>query len=126
MRRASLVLGLVLLMPVSAGAEEKPPSYVRDVKPIFDNHCVRCHRPGKTKGAVDITSVAALLRGGKRGKVILAPGEPQHSPLVLTMQGRGKVMPPRRERKRPTTKEIALIREWIAGGAKDDSKEKAE
>ncbi len=126
MSRTSLVMWLVLLLPLSAGAEEKPPSYVRDVRPILANHCVRCHRPGKLKGKVDVSSVAALLRGGKRGKVILAPGKPQQSPLVLTMEGKGKVMPPRKERRRPSEKEIAVLRAWIAAGAKDDSKEKTE
>jgi hypothetical protein len=109
-------------MPLSAWAEDSTPSYVRDVKPILQNYCVRCHGPGKTKGAVDVTNIQAMLRGGKRGKVILAPEKPQKSPLVLTMQGRKPIMPPRKQRNRPTEKEIAVIRAWIAGGAKDDTK----
>src|SRR5438093_8245080 len=117
MRRACLVAGMFLLMPLEGRAEETP-SYARDIKPILQNHCVHCHRPGKLKGKVDVSSVAALLKGGKRGKVILAPGKPQKSPLVLTMEGHRPIMPPRKQRRRPTDREIAVIRAWIAGGAK--------
>ena len=81
-------------MPLSAWAEDEAPSYTRDVEPILQNHYVRCHRPGRLKGKVDVSSVPALLKGGKRGKVILAPGKPQKSPLVLTMEGHRPIMPP--------------------------------
>jgi hypothetical protein len=37
------------------------------------------------------------------------------------MEGKRPVMPPKRAKK-PTKKQIDIIRAWIAAGAKDDSK----
>lgn len=119
------IVAAVLVLPGFALAEEKgdrPPSYVKDVKPIFEANCVRCHKGSKPKGGFDMTSVEAMLRGGKKGKTMLSPGKPEKSPLVLTMEGKGKVMPPRKEKQKPTADEVALVRRWISAGAKDDSK----
>lgn len=104
----------------AAGADEKP-SYIKNVKPMFAESCVRCHRPGNKKAGLDMTTVAMMLQGGKRGKKMLVPGEPDKSRVLTTMEGHGKLMPPRREKDRPTKEQIAAVRAWIAAGAKDDS-----
>src|SRR5262245_868605 len=94
--------------------DDKAPSYVKDVKPILESNCVRCHKGGNAKGGANLTSVESILKGGKKGKTLLAPGKPEKSPLVLTMEGKGKQMPPRKEKQKPTKDEIDLIRKWIA------------
>jgi len=32
-----------------------PPDYPRDIQPILDRHCVRCHNPDRYEGRVDLT-----------------------------------------------------------------------
>jgi hypothetical protein len=33
----------------------RPIHYATDVQPIFDRHCISCHRPGKTEGNLDLS-----------------------------------------------------------------------
>lgn len=121
--RYGWIAAAVLILPGIVRAEDKAPSYVKDVKPILETNCVRCHKEGTTKGGANLSSVEAILKGGKKGKTLLAPGQPEKSPLLLSMQGKGKAMPPRKEKQRPSKDEIDVIRKWIEAGAKDDSKD---
>jgi hypothetical protein len=118
-----LFVGVFVLTPVFASADTKTPSYVRDVKPILTSYCVRCHQPSRAKGGLDLTTVEAMQKMGRRGKIMMEPGKSAHSRVVQTMEGRRPAMPPRRSKK-PTEKEIAVIRDWINAGAKDDSPKK--
>lgn len=121
MKAMVLIVAAVLIVPGLARAEEKPPSFKRDIQPIMTTYCVKCHKPGKAKAGLDLTSFQSMMKGGKKGKKFVTPGKPESSKLVLTMEGRKPVMPPRKERKKPTKAEIALVRAWILSGAKDDS-----
>ncbi len=51
-------------------AQDQPVSFHRDVMPIFRIQCVRCHKPEKLKGGLDLTSHAAVLKGGESGAVV--------------------------------------------------------
>jgi hypothetical protein len=109
-------LALVLLAgPIKADA----PSYTKDVKPFLKNYCLECHGGRETKKGISVESVPAMLKA-TRGN-FLVPGSPEKSRLVLVMTGGGKQMPPRKFGKQPTKDEIAMIKAWIAAGAKDDS-----
>jgi hypothetical protein len=96
------------------------PSYTKDVKPFVEKYCLDCHGGNETKKGIDVSSVARMLKG----RNIVVPGSPEKSRFVLTMTGGGKQMPPRKYGKTPTKDEIAMIKAWIAAGAKDDTREK--
>ncbi len=119
MRPVLLSALAVFLFPALGRAGDNPPSYVRDVQPLLQSYCARCHKPGKTKGRLDVTTYAKLLRGGKKGRGVV-PGDPGRSWVVRTMEGHRPVMPPRRE-KQMRRQEIAVIRAWVAAGAVDDT-----
>jgi WD40 repeat protein len=113
---ATSVVALLLVL-VAVGFAE-PVSFHREVVPILRANCVSCHKPGKTKGGLDLTTHAALLKGGKHGDTILA-GKPKDSTIIENISGDEPEMPKEGE---PLTKaEIALLTRWIAEGAKDDS-----
>ena len=89
----------VLLAVVSAiiclaapRAEDKPVSYHKDIKPLFTATCNGCHRPEKSKGELDMTTHAALMKGGKHG-VPVVPGEPRKSKLLEMISGPEPEMP---------------------------------
>lgn len=124
--RCVLAVAGVLVLSGPTWADEKVPSYGKDIKPIFATNCARCHNPDNKKGGFDMSSVASILEGGKRGKTMLVPGTPDKSKVLRTMEGHGKMMPPKKAKTRPTNKEIALVRAWIAAGAKDDAPAKKE
>ena len=70
-------------------------SYAKDIKPIFDSSCVRCHNDEKHKGGLRLDSLEAALKGGEDGKVIL-PGNSKESPIVIAVArlDAKKAMPP--------------------------------
>jgi WD40 repeat protein len=103
---------------VPAVAQDKPVSFHNDVRPIFNAACNACHKPEKVKGDLDMTTHAALLKGGKHGSTVVA-GDPTKSSLIEMISGDEPEMPPDGD---PLTKEqVALIERWIKEGAADDT-----
>jgi WD40 repeat protein len=102
----------------------KPVSYFKQVRPIFQAQCQGCHQPAKARGGYVMTDFAKLIRGGEsadKGELAIIPGEPDKSRLVhdITPIDGEAEMP----KKKPplAEKEIAVVRRWIAEGAKDDT-----
>ena len=128
---------LALSLVIAQGADRKgvdlskiPPasdktgvSYATDIKPIFDTSCIKCHGAEKAKARLRLDGLAAALKGGEDGKVVL-PGDSAGSMLIQCVAHAGKpdsFMPPPRNKANilPLTKEqIGLIRAWIDQGAK--------
>jgi WD40 repeat protein len=101
-----------------ASADDKPISYFRDIRPIFNSDCNACHKPEKNKGELDMTTFSALLKGGKHGQAIVA-GDPSKSKLVEMISGSDPDMPKDGD---PLKKEqVSLIEQWIKQGAVDDT-----
>lgn len=91
--------------------------YVRDIKPIFDRSCLRCHGQERPKGDFSLTTREALLRGGAEGRAVL-PGNSAQSPLVHYIAGLapGMEMPPPGKAPPVSAQELAMIRAWIDQG----------
>src|SRR2546421_8982503 len=51
-----------------------PVSYDKDVEPILVNKCAFCHSGNVTQGNLDMVSYESLMKGGKRGKPVVAGG----------------------------------------------------
>lgn len=111
-------LFLVFALSAAAIAEDAPVSFTREIAPILRRNCQGCHRPGKAKSDLDVTSFAALLKGGKHGAIV-KPGAPADSELLEQIIGDEPAMPP--EGDPLTVDETAKIERWIAQGAKDDT-----
>src|SRR6478735_7889622 len=93
MNRLGKVLVIAaLLLPASLQAQDIPVSFQQQVLPILRANCIACHKPGKTKGKLDLTSYAALMKGGEDGQAI-KPGEPQVSRLIEDISGDEPEMP---------------------------------
>src|SRR2546427_4733379 len=103
-------------------AEAKGVTYAKDIKPIFDKSCIKCHGAEKQKGKLRLDSLAAALKGGE-DKVVM-PGDSAGSILVHNVAHLGDeddYMPPpdNKDKIPPLTKDqIGLIRAWIDQGAK--------
>jgi WD40 repeat protein len=98
----------------------QPPSYVKQVKPFFARYCLECHAGDNAEGGLNLETYKGLLEGGGRGKAIV-PGKPDESLLVRQVEGKAKPTMPPKKAKQPPAAEIALLRNWVAAGAKDDS-----
>lgn len=123
-------LSLLVLLAAAASAapkkEEtidpsKPVSFYKHIRPILQANCTGCHQPAKAKGDYIMTDFAKLLAGGEEGSAIV-PGKPEESNLlkVSMPNAEGKVeMPPKGDPLHES--QVALIKKWIAEGAKDDT-----
>ena len=95
-------------------------TYAKDVKPILEKNCFKCHGAEKQKGKLRLDSLAAALKGGEDGKVI----EPGHSAKSVLVHHVARIGPeddwmPPADKGAPLTKEqVGLIRAWIDQGAK--------
>jgi hypothetical protein len=98
------------------------PTFEKDIRPILKAHCFDCHGEGEQlKGGLDVRLRRFLVAGGEDGPAIV-PGKPDQSELLKLVES-GKM--PKRDKK-PTPAEIALLRHWIATGAKTARPEPAE
>ena len=98
------------------------PTFEKDIRPILKAHCFDCHGEGETlKGGLDLRLRRLLLQGGENGPV-LVPDHPDRSRLFQFVDS-GEM--PKRDQKL-TREQVALIRQWIADGARTARPEPAE
>jgi hypothetical protein len=91
------------------------PDFVKDVQPIFQARCTRCHGLDLQRNSLRLDSRTAALKGGLSGAVIV-PGRSDASILVQRLVGTIKPQMPFEGGPLPAH-EIARIRAWIDAGA---------
>ena len=115
-----VVAGLLFAAAPSFAAP--PPTFEKDIRPILKAHCFDCHGEGeKLNGGLDLRLQRLMLKGGDDGPVIV-PGKPERSRLFKLVHN-GEM--PKRDKKL-TREQVALIKQWIATGAKTARPEPAE
>jgi mono/diheme cytochrome c family protein len=91
--------------------------FVKDIQPVLQQNCIKCHGPEKQKGKLRLDSRDAALEGGKYGPALVA-GDGTRGELVRRIslpKTDDDFMPAEGE---PLPKEqIALIKKWIDEGA---------
>ena len=98
----------------------QPVSFEREVLPVLEKRCNKCHYPEQQRGGLDLTRIDTIRRGGDELGAAIVPGKPDASPLLQVLTGAKEPrMPENGEPLAPA--EIELLRRWIAEGAKDDS-----
>src|SRR6185369_11863313 len=118
------ISGLVgwLLIASAPDIAAAPPTFEKDIRPILKTHCFECHGEGeKLKGGLDLRLRRLILQGGDDGPV-LVPGKPDRS-LLFKLVHNGEM--PKRDKKL-NREQVALIKHWIATGAKTARPEPAE
>lgn len=132
-KRSLLWLGLLLIVPAiargeteqGAAGDEAKVSYHQQIRPLFQAQCQGCHQPAKKGGDYDMTAFDRLLAGGESGAAAVVASKPDESYLlemITPIDGQAE-MP--KGRKPLSETEVALIRDWIAQGAVDDTPESA-
>ncbi len=107
-----------VVLPLAARADDPPISYFHDVRPLLASQCVACHKPDKTKGELDMTTYASLLKGGKHGSSVV-PGDPDKSKLIEMISGDEPDMP--KDADPLKAEQVSLVTRWVKEGAKDDT-----
>jgi mono/diheme cytochrome c family protein len=91
--------------------------YVRDVKPIFTQHCYRCHGASQQKGGLRADTATHLAKGGENGAAF-TPGKGKESILIQALKGTHDSIAQMPYKKPALADEqIALIEKWIDEGA---------
>ena len=91
--------------------------FVRDIQPIFEKNCYKCHGSTKARGRLRLNSPESIVRGGASGPAI-TPGKSDESLVVRRLLGADvdDQMPLDADPLPPAT--IALVRAWIDQGGK--------
>jgi hypothetical protein len=127
-------------------ASKQGVTFEKDIRPLFEASCLRCHGAERPKGGLRLDSLDAVLKGGREGKVV-QPGKSKESVLVVAVaqineenamppkpkargggpgaggpppgggHGGGKDGPPPPP-KPLTAEQVGLVRAWIDQGAK--------
>ncbi len=90
--------------------------FKRDIKPLFDAHCVSCHGAKKAAGQLRLDNKVAALRGGISGAVII-PNNGKASILLTRILGTDGQASMPLGGDPLKAEQIELIRKWIDSGA---------
>lgn len=92
-------------------------SFAEEVAPIFYQRCLACHNARMAKGRLNMESYAAIMKGGESGAAV-EPGDGELSNLCIQVEDGS--MP--QDADPLTPEQIALIKQWVALGAKLDAR----
>ncbi len=111
LRPLLILTNIILLSSIQAEID-----YERQIAPIFRSYCAGCHNETDYEGEFSLETFASLREGGDKGDPV-KEGNAEDSYLIKVIEGRAKpLMPPKDEPPVPAT-ELALLKQWIDGGA---------
>lgn len=119
----SWLIVLLGVFPVrqSAADEASVPKFETDIAPILEARCLKCHGDGKLEAGLDLRRRYLILKGGDSGAG-LVEGKSDESLLIQKIDA--DEMPPKDEG-RLDDKQKALLRRWVASGAKTVAEKEA-
>ena len=114
-------------LDLSAGEtqESQPPppatniiGFDRDVRPILESNCLRCHGPEKPRSHFQLINREAALLGGDENTNDIVPGDGSRSMLIkyVSRQVPDLEMPPVGKGDPLTSRQVAVLRAWIDQG----------
>lgn len=93
------------------------PDFSREVRPLLDKHCLKCHGPEKQKGGLRFDTKEGAFKPGESGEKAIIPGHADQSRLI-------KLVASKDDSERMPSKggalsaaEIELLKHWIDAGA---------
>lgn len=116
---------LATMLVTAVGANEK--DFYRDVYPFLKANCISCHNKTTTKAGLNMETPELMIKGGDSGPSIV-PGKSAESILVeASIHTDDMEMPPPKNKTgavKLTSKEIAVLKQWIDEGAKSSVQER--
>lgn len=107
----------------AAKASHAQVDFARDIVPVLTRNCVACHNAKKAEGGLNLESHASLMLGGDSGPAIV-PQDIDESYLHSRVVDEDDPMPPQDNTvgaQALTPDEVALLTQWIVGGALDSA-----
>ncbi|MEZ6090794.1 MAG: PSD1 and planctomycete cytochrome C domain-containing protein [Pirellulaceae bacterium] len=106
-------IAIILLICLAVGESSEAVDFSKQIAPIFQQHCIRCHSPNSRKGEVSVATFDDL-----KASEFVIPGDPDGSyllELVTSRSGEPPAMP--KEAEPLSDDEVTLLRQWIEQGA---------
>lgn len=99
---------------------DQPVQFNRDVRPIFVRHCLACHGGVKQAGGLSLVTREKALAPTDSTDAVIVAGDVESSHLLerVTEIDDEMRMPPAEHGRRLSADEVAVLRRWIAEGAK--------
>jgi len=113
--RAVITACLFLMLPVAVtAADDDATFFTQKVEPILSTNCYSCHGPKKQKHGLRLDSLAALLKGGRKGPAAVA-GDPDQSLIIQAVryQDDDMAMPPKQQL---SADQVAILVDWVKRG----------
>ena len=109
---------LVVMLAAAFTASAAPtPDFSREVRPVLEQHCFKCHGPEKQKGGLRFDTKAGAFNTGESGEKAIVPGRGAESRLIKLVSSKDDAerMPSKGE---PLSRaQIDLLKRWIDAGA---------
>jgi hypothetical protein len=110
---ATLTTGFLLAAGAFA-SEPRVEFFEAKVRPLFVEHCQKCHGPAKQSGGLRLDSGKALRAGGDNGPIVVR-GDPAKSKLLVAIRQSAELkMPPTG---RLSDEQIESLDAWVKAGA---------
>src|SRR4051812_48752749 len=93
--------------------------FVKDVAPIFKQHCYECHGPNAHEAGLRLSRRDDAMAGGDSGDKVIVPGKPDESRMIKLVSGQDPKlhMPPADTGDELSKAELDVLKRWIADGA---------
>ncbi len=109
----AVLFGLITSTSFAAPAmlqQDATVDFETQIKPIFETHCVSCHKDGDDEGGYRMDNANDALKG-------IAGGDLDNSEVYQHMIGEEEIMPPEEEDDALSPDQIETVGNWITQGA---------
>lgn len=114
-----VVFAALLGACASPGRNTSTSYFEQNVKPVFEQHCLRCHTGQQPPAGLNLSDgTHALASRHRSGRAFIVPGQPEQSLMLTAIRRNGthpRTMP--RADISLTDDQIGTLREWIEDGA---------
>jgi len=106
-------------------ADDAPVSFAKDIAPILAKNCAACHSAAEANGGYQVGNFNLVLKAGDSEAPAVTAGKPEESELLtrIATDDEGLRMP--QESDPLPAEQVALVKRWIAEGAKYDAADPA-
>src|SRR6185369_12554690 len=114
--KLKVVLAVATLVSSRTFTSAADVDFTKDIKPILELNCIKCHGEEQKKGGLRLHTKADALKGGDSGEASFVAGNAAKSPLftstVLPVSD-DKAMPPQPKNPALSKAQTELLKVWI-------------
>ncbi|HKS38758.1 MAG TPA: DUF1549 domain-containing protein, partial [Verrucomicrobiae bacterium] len=116
--RNRCAIAIAALVAVFTASAAPAPDFSREVRPMLEKHCFKCHGPEKQKGGLRFDTREGAFKAGESGEKAIVPGHAKQSRLIKLVSSKDDAerMPSKGEPL--SAAQINLLQRWIDAGAK--------